>query len=73
MSAVLVFVIHSFQDTFLSKNHHYQFEILEEDDETVQIMLCQKDQRIYDLQNITIGFSVFKVCYNQSEASIAVT
>jgi len=54
----------NFKDTFLSKNHHYQFEILEEDDETVQIMLCQKDQRIYDLQNITIGFSVFKVADN---------
>ena len=27
----------NFKDTFLAKNHHYQFEILEADDETVQV------------------------------------
>lgn len=54
----------NFKDTFLAKNHHYQFEILEADDETVQIMMCQKDVRIYDSTNLTIGFSVFKVADN---------
>lgn len=54
----------NFKDTFLSKNHHYQFEILEADDETVQVMLCQKDVRIDDTTNITIGFSIFKVADN---------
>eukprot|EP00116_Pleurobrachia_bachei_P005036 sb/3465298/ len=54
----------NFKDSFLSKNHHYQFEILDADDETVQIMLCQKDVRIHDTTNLTIGFSIFKVADN---------
>jgi len=54
----------NFKDTFLSKNHHFQFEILEADDETVQVMLCQKDVRIHDSSNLTIGFSIFKVADN---------
>ena len=50
----------NFKDTFFS-NPQFQFEILEEDDETVQIVLSQRDQRIVDKPNHIIGFRIFKV------------
>ena len=42
-------------------NPQVQFKILEEDDETVQIVLEQRDLRIEDRSNLTIGYRVFKV------------
>ena len=42
-------------------NPQVVFQILEEDDETVQIVLEQKDLRIEDRENLTIGYRIFKV------------
>ncbi|XP_063686237.1 calpain-5-like [Bolinopsis microptera] len=42
-------------------NPQVQFVILEEDDETVQIVLEQRDLRIEDRENLTIGYRIFKV------------
>jgi len=50
----------NFPDTYWS-NPQIQFQILEEEDETVQLVLSQKDLRIEDRENLTIGFRIFKV------------
>ena len=50
----------NFPDTYFT-NPQVQFKILEEDDETVQIVLEQKDLRIEDRENLTIGYRIFKV------------
>ena len=50
----------NFPDTYFT-NPQIQFEIKEVEDETVQIVLEQKDRRIDDEENLIIGYRTFKV------------
>ena len=51
-------------------NPQVQFVILEEDDETVQIVLEQRDLRIEDRENLTIGYRIFKVRNRVSDLGV---
>ena len=56
----------NYLDTFFT-NPQVQFKINHEHDETVQIVLEQKDKRISEKDNMTIGYMIFKVADDNTE------